>query len=308
MENDSFDDVDQLGAYLKDTKATDKLRKSTIAEARAKIETLRTDAGAWASLDRGTVADRLLELVGPESSDTADQPDQAGRAVQQGSLNLCGPAAFFQFVIKRDPLMFAVYATDMFNTGLGSLGSLSVTPSADITSADYGALLPRMTSGVCPQADWMVLGALRNSTDAFWAGTFRGDPRQEIAAGTRPSEIADWMKQTGLYSSVANEANWMTSAGVPHAEGLSMAAGSDIAALINADLIRAARNLPAGSSWPMTDFPNHWVTVIGEPAKDVAKDAVFFNIWTWGDALALEVPTAAFIANYYGAIKATVAT
>ncbi|MFL6617659.1 MAG: hypothetical protein ACJ8MH_03615, partial [Povalibacter sp.] len=158
--------------------------------------------------------------------------------------------------------------------------------------------------GICPQADWMVLGALLNSTNAFWTGTFVGNPEQELAAGTRPDEITDWLNQTGLYAQVTNEANWMTSAGIPHATDLPTQEGADVAALINADLIRAARNLPSDSSWPMTEFPNHWVIVLGECSKDVTRDAVFFNIWSWGESHVLEVPMDKFVQNYYGAIKA----
>jgi hypothetical protein len=301
-----FDDADKLGIFIYDSKAFDKLRRSTIAGARAIVESFRVrgDAGAWPSLDRSQVADRLLALLGSASGDEADTPDEAGRAIQQGSMNLCGPAAFFQFVIKRDPVMFATYATDLFDIGQGSLGSLAIVPSDDLRLADYASLLPNMTSGVCPQADWMVLGALRNSTGVFWTGSFHGDPEQELAAATRPEELADWLTQTGLYSDVTNEANWMQSAGYPHAADLPLGEGADVAALINADLIRAARNLPPSSSWPMTEFPNHWVVVLGETVKYVTKDAISFNIWSWGESHILAVPIDAFIQNYYGAVKA----
>jgi hypothetical protein len=301
----AFDDADELGAFLQDSKGSDKLRKSTIADARALVEDFRNrdGAGEWPALDRNTVADRVLELLGPESSDETGNADAAGRALFQGSMNLCGPAAFLAFVIKRDPLMFATYTTDLFDTGEGALGLMRIVPGDDIRLADYAGYIPRMTSGVCPQADWMVMGALRNSTDAFWTGSFHGDPEQELAAGTRPAELAEWMEQSGLYADVRNEANWMQSAGYPHAAGLPLWEGADVAALINSDLINAARNRPASSAWPLTEFPNHWVIVLGETAKDVTKDAVFFNIWSWGESHVLDVPIDAFVQNYYGAVK-----
>ena len=43
----AFDDADQLGTFLQDSKASDKLRRSTIADARALVEEFR---------NRGTVA------------------------------------------------------------------------------------------------------------------------------------------------------------------------------------------------------------------------------------------------------------
>src|SRR5450432_3943110 len=240
----AFDDADQLGNFLNDTKSFDKVRKSSIADARTAVEAFRNDGngGAWPSLDKNTIADRLLELIGPESSDVADQPDSAGRLIQQGAMNLCGPAAFFQFVIKRDPVAFANFAGALYATGTASLGSLTVTPGDDIRNADYATFLERMGGSVCPQADWMVMGALRNATNAFWTGSFQGSPDESLAAGTRPGELADWLTQTGLYANVLDEANWMQSAGVPHATNLPTVAGTDVAALINANLIRAARN------------------------------------------------------------------
>ena len=303
----AFDDADQLGQLLQDAKASDKKRFSTIADARNLVEEFRghTDAGAWPSLDRNTVADRLQELLVPANGDDATLPDVAGRALQQGSMNLCGPAALFHMVIKRDPMMFATHATQLFDTGSASLGSLQVAPGDDIVKADYASFLPRMTSGVCPQADWMVLGALRNSTNAFFTGSFHGDPDQELAAGTTPGALADWLNQTGLYSSVQNQANWLQNAGIPHAEGLSLTDGVDIIPMINTNLIRSARNLPSSSSWPRSEFPNHWVVLLGEVIKDVTKDAVFFNIWTWGESENLDVPQSAFVDNYYGEIVAT---
>jgi hypothetical protein len=303
----AFDDTEQLGQLLKDTKGGDKKRFSTIADARSLVEEFRsrTAESAWPSLDRSNVADRLLELIGPESGDDSSTSDVAGRAMQQGSMNLCGPAAFFHLVIKRDPLMFATYATQLFDFGTASLGTLQVVPGDDIVKADYSSFLPRMTNGICPQADWMALGALRNSTNAFFTGSFHGDPTQELSAGTTPAELAHWLVQTGLYLSVKNQANWMQSVGIPHAEGLSLSEGVDVLPLINANLINKARNLPSDTNWPLTEFPNHWVVLIGEVMKDVTKDAVFFNIWTWGRKEILDVPLSAFVQNYYGELIAT---
>lgn len=158
--DDVFDDVDQLGMMLHDTKSFDKERRSTIADGRTLVEEFRdrNETGAWPSLDRAQVADRLLELIGPDSSDESGTADAAGRAIRQGSMNLCGPAAFFQFVIKRDPLMFAICATELFDSGTGTLGALMIAPGDEIRLANYAGFLPRMAPGICPQADWMVLG------------------------------------------------------------------------------------------------------------------------------------------------------
>lgn len=299
-----FDDADELGARLEDGKAFDKLRVSTIAEARSIIDSFVAEegGGAWPSLDRAEVGARLLELIGPESSDQEGSRDEAGRAMLQGALNLCGPAAFFQSVIKRDPVMFANYATNLFNSGEGDLGNLHVAPSSDIVSTIYADLLPRMNGSICPQADWMVLGALRNSTNAFWTGSFQGTPEEVFAAGTRPGELAEWLEQTGLYRSVSNEANWMQRAGIPHATNLPLFDGNDTAVLIHSNLIKRAKHEVPDSNWPLTEFPNHWVMLLGEAMQNVTDGSMFFNIWSWGSRQILQVPQDAFLENYYGAV------
>jgi hypothetical protein len=303
----AFDDADQLGQYLQDTKGSDKKRMSTIAAARAVVQQFRgnTAAGAWPSLDRETVAMRLLELLGPDEASQSDAIDTAGAAIQQGAMNLCGPAAALHALIKRDPLSFANYATQLFDSGAGTIGAWQVVPDASIVNANYAAYLPSMGFAVCPQADWMILGALRNSTNAFLTGSFEGDPAQTLSAATTPAALTDWLTRTGIYATVRNEANWMQPAGIPHAQGLPLNEGVDVIPLINANLINYARNLPSDTSWPLTEFPDHWVVLIGEVMQDVTKDAVFFNIWTWGEQQILEVPTAAFVDNYYGAVIAT---
>jgi hypothetical protein len=60
-------------------------RSTDLPLAIAKINAFRskTNAGAWTNLDRAAVADRLIDLV--------NDPDK----VNQGSIGVCGPAAFF---------------------------------------------------------------------------------------------------------------------------------------------------------------------------------------------------------------------
>lgn len=303
----AFDDADELGQYLTDTKGSDKRRVTSIADARGIVEQFGagTSGGAWPSLDRQVVATRLLDLLGPDENSQPEGADLAGAAVLQGAMNLCGPAAFFRVIIKRDPVMFAAYATQLFENGAARIGGLEVTPSQSIVEATYSSYVPSMGGDVCPQADWMVLGALRNSSNSFLTGTFTGDPDEKIAAATTPGTLASWLEQAGIYASVSNEANWMQPAGIPHGQGLSLAEGVDAIALINTDLMSHDVAPPPPCSWPMTEFPNHWVIVVGEVVQDVQQGFVYFNIWTWGQQHIMQVPQSAFVDNYYGAIIAT---
>lgn len=290
----AFDDVDQLDQLLDDAKAGDTVAVSDVADAKAVIDGFRTSGATspWKSLSRSEVADRLAQLVGDP------------RLTQQGALNLCGPAAFFSQWAKRDPVAFANFATQLFDTGVAQLGSLRVAPGQDLMTQNYSDMLQRMGGSVSPQADWMILGAVRNSTDVFWQGSWTGDPNQQLSALTRPEELASWFQATGTYAKVDNQANWMTLAGIPHALDLNLLEGVDIALLIHLNLIKASQGNPPDTNWLMNQFPNHFVVLLGPVVQDVQTKDILLTIWTWGGVLKLRVKQQDFLDNYYGAVIA----
>jgi hypothetical protein len=293
--NENFDDVAQLDQQLSDERSTDTTTFSSVSDAQSAVSDFKGRSGAspWSTLNRAEVAGRLNDVV--------SNP----RLIQQGALNLCGPATFMCMWCGRDPVGFAKYATTLFENGSASIGSLQVAPSSALLSQDYGAMKTRMGADVSPQADWMFLGALRNSTDVFWQGTWTGDPSAKLSAMTRPEELTSWLQATGIYASVDNQANWATLKGIPHATGLSLTQGTDIALLVNMNLINAAENRPKDSDWLMNQFPNHYVMLVGEVVLSVDQTTVHLSIWSWGQTmLDLHIPQQDFLNNYYGAVIA----
>lgn len=307
--------------YFKDTintsdsRSQDTLALSTAADAVSVIDAFRSSSATspWTSLDRTKVADRLTQIV------------QNPRTISQGSLNLCGPAAFFNVVASRHPVAVAQAATTLFDTGAADLGGLHIAPKSDLISTDYSSMVSKMTHGVTEQADWMLLGALRNSTAVFWQPDWRGNPDQELAGMTRPEEMASWFNATGFFSKVNDGGKWATNPGIPNAENLPTYPGNDNAILINTNLLGAAQKAtptadpgekptlsPAGfdsdHSFLLDMFPNHWVVLVSEVGGGLYADPsggyyVTLSIWTWGDTYTdLWVPQKDFIANYYGAV------
>jgi hypothetical protein len=308
------DDID-----LNDTRKQDTVAYSTSADAIAVVDAFRssTASSPWTSLDRTQVADRLTQIV--------SEP----RVIAQGSLNLCGPAAFFNIVALRHPLAVAEAATSLFDTGSANIGGLHIEPSSALTSADYAAMVTLMVHGITPQADWMLLGALRNTTNVFWQPAWRGDPDQELAGATRPEELASWLRSTGLFTSVVDGGKWASNPGIPNAENLATSVGNDNALLINTNLLAAAMvavATPAGQpptlrsagidsadhTFLLSAFPNHWVTLLNGIASSPYPDPqgghyVLLSLWTWGRSyLSLWVPQRDFLDNYYGAVNAFV--
>jgi hypothetical protein len=231
--------------------------------------------------------------------------------------------------IARDPVGFIKFATTLFDTGQSAVGSMNFAPGSDLVGQDYNAMQAKM-SVVSAQADWMVMGAIRNSTNVFWQGTWAGDPAQMLAGLTRPEEVTSWLQATGIYSQVSNQANWAATKGIPHATGLNLLPGTDIILLINVNLIKAANGSPVDANWLLNQFPNQYIVLLTQMVQNVTTQNIEFVPWSWGGKLVsnrvnsiatppplggtwddanqgkyLSVPMQAFLDNYYGAIIAT---
>lgn len=300
----AFDDLDQLDALLTDTRANDTRTVSDIDAARDVIAAFRDGegSGSWIGLDRTEVADRLRDLI--------DNP----RLIRQGALNLCGPAALLLMWNSRDPLGFATFATTLYESG-SDLGSLAIAPKDALLAQDYSNL----STGTYG-ADWMLLSAIRNTDQPFWQSSWVGDPQQTLAGLTRPEELADWLRATGIYDQVSDEGNWASPAGIPHATGIEFREGRDVALLINTNLLHDARRSAAAidDQFLLNLFPNHYivglnnisVAVMDGPAGEdgvpkFRKDDVLLSIWSWGEnSFDLAVPPQSFLDNYYGAVIA----
>lgn len=287
--DDWFTDAQSLGTGEPSAKTV-----STKNEAKAIVQAFRAPraGGAWRSLDRKQVADRLDRLI--------DDP----RLFNQGQLNLCGPASFCTVWAQRDPKAFARFATTLFDTGAASInGKLAVHPSDALRNQDYAAMRAKMFS-ITEQADWMVMGALRNNSDALFV--WDGDPDQKMAGITFPDEIIAWMNATGLYSSVDNQvgnrATSLSSKGYQAAENLPIE-GADIICLIQANMV--AKRINAGTAPGfLACFPNHWIVLRGPVQQLVTNKRVTFPLWSFGkDWTDLDVDDAElFASSYYGSI------
>ena len=237
-------------------------------------------------LNHQDVSNRLIELI--------NQPD----LIEQGSLNLCGPAAFFYFLLNRDPKMFAQYVSSLFATGQGTLGRLSITPDDDLKNQTY------QSSWGSPSADWMAMSALRD--DSNWLIDYEGTPQETISAATTAGDVKTWMKNTDLYTKVRNEGNWVSKKGLAHAKGLDVKK-HDNALLINAHILsNAATARKKSNEYILKAFPNHWVCLKTPVTENNGE--VMFDCWSWGSIYSVKLPTSTFEANYYGAVIGELAT
>jgi hypothetical protein len=280
---------------------------STKQEARARIAALRAGTGTspW-KIARDALSDRLEELV--------EDPD----LVDQDALNLCGPAALLRVWLVEDPLAVVQFASTLYERGAAFLGGLRIEPGPDsLIQHDYATLKalveaqrppPAPFRAFCPVAEWMVLGAIRDSENV--AFDFEGLP-DELLAGpsglTTPGEIEVWLEAIGLYDEIREEANIFFTKGLAHARGLRPGA-RDVLLLINAHMLRKVDGvLPRKSGdFLVNAFPNHWV-VLTTPITETPDGHVEFSCWSWGLSLDVSVTKKTFEANYYGALIARLA-
>jgi hypothetical protein len=263
---------------------------STISDALVEIDGFesRNDfpSPPW-KLDRAMVASRLKELVNTPTK------------IQQGDLNLCGPAVFFLLWCKRDPLAFSRYCINLFEQGSSAIGSLNVIPGSDLRNQDYEKVTPRMNL-LCPQAEWLSMSALRDSENAVL--DFEGTPEEDVSGITTPAEIKNWLDETKCYQSVQDEGNYATNPGLEQAKKLRPDLGQDIVMLINANLIPGSKISPFDIITGR--FPNHYILL--DSPIEFSGDQVSFTFWTWGMLQPkAEINKDIFDRNYFGAVIAS---
>ncbi len=157
----------------------------------------------------------------------------------------------------------------------------------------------------------MMLSAIRNATEPFWQPEWEGDPDQMLAGLTRPEELADWMRLTGIWSGVEDAGRWASNPGIPNATSLLVAEGTDTAMLVNSNLVRESQVLdssrrPAAHDWsPGQYFPNHWVVLLSEVTPSVDQTTLDLTVWTWAGRRRLRAPQRVFLDNYFGTVGAT---
>lgn len=240
--------------------------------------------GAW-RLDRAAVAERLHRLV--------DSPD----LIRQGGLNLCGPAALFQVWLRGDPVAAVTYAVRLFEEGEARLGAVSVSASAGLRRHAY---LERR----CPSADWMMMAALRDSSNRFVRYTRPGGLREAVAAITMPGALRRWLAGIGLFATVRDETSLMLRKGFRHASQLPVGAGREVVALVAQEMFRTPTSpLPRARDFVASLVPNHWV-ILTAPVTRVGDGRVRLRFWSWGAQYVAEVAESRFRRCYYGALVA----
>ena len=238
------------------------------------------------NVTRASVVSDLTTLV--------NDPD----LVHQGQLNLCGPAATIRTVLRRDPKLVVEATINLVESGKGRFGRRLIEPGADLRNQRF------QTSWNCHAAEWVIMSSLRD--DENWLLDFEGTPEDDLSGATTPGEIQDWLDETGLYSSVKDQANLVINEDTTHAMNLTVNNNTDNILLIHSHLLRGATAVSNKKSdeFILQSFPNHFVIL--ESNVTLTSGKVKLDVWSWGSLYTIDVPKATFEANYYGAVIAKI--
>jgi len=253
---------------------------------------LRLNGGPFAfkNLSAGQVTAGIRERAGEK----AYLIDQAGTS-------LCGPACFIYWVASDMPRVYAKYIQDLFRTGKGRIGDLTVEPSTSCKNFD-----PQVESGdleVPHPTDWIALASLRDSSNLFRAYDEVDD---EVAGITMPRTLQSWFKKAGYRDSVNTTIEKNRRGDVyshQRLEDLKEASrlvqnGYRVNLLIDGKMLNGNQ----GSSW----LPNHWVALLApvdfrETSGGSSLDA---QIYTWGRKRRFTTSVDVFLGNFWGLVAA----
>jgi hypothetical protein len=207
-------------------------------------------------------------------------------------VNLCGPAAMFTTLCRDNPVKYAKFACELFDTGHAWLGTLEVSPSVNLRVAD-----PQFTAKL-NAADWIVLASIRDSENTL---TDFSTVDAGFGGITLPGALEDWYIAAG-YSDVIEECNVWFNKDEEHARWANRlrSQGYRISLFINMQMLYEATQ----NDW--SSIPTHWINLT---SPMLITSNVTFTCFTWGQghynvpqggALTLD----GFLRNYYGFVAA----
>lgn len=234
--------------------------------------------GMFYALPRASIARGLRERVtNPKSLD-------------QNQASLCGPAAFLYCLLNCRPDLFATYVIDLYLTGEGRIGDLTITPST-------GCLSFHSNPSKIADVDWVALASLRDSENLWFQYS---SPNDTASGATAPYVLAKWFEKAG-FPGVVNETNAYFSKGLPTllTGNLQAFAGGHVCLLVNDNMLNDYQE--------SSMFCNHWVVL--QQLTSYADDDIRFSVYTWGSIrpvppLGKKMSRDDLSGNFYGYVSA----
>ncbi|MBX3331910.1 MAG: hypothetical protein KF722_16005 [Nitrospira sp.] len=240
----------------------------------------------WLHLNRSKVAAAIADRI--------NNPDGA----QQGGNGLCTVAAFINVWAQDAPDSYAAFATALFDNASANLApdqmgrGLRIKVTNALLEADYNRIATRMTEKKFPvpsQADWMVMSAIRDSSNVVTP--FTGDPDDWVSHvlgdGSFSSELDTWLRNAGAWGGgVIRVSNDLLTATLEEAKRL--------------EPIRSRCLLEIDVGMLNNSTGGHTV-VLRSPITQTPDGVVTLKVWSWAGLRDVRVTKEKFEDTYHGA-------
>ena len=245
-----------------------------------KFSNEKSTAAAFPKISRQEIVEGLKQRI--------DSP----HLINQGTSSLCGPSAILYNLAKDRPKQYVQFATDLFNTGRGIIGTLKIKAGNDLKAY-------KPPQGEIHAVDWMTAASIRDSENWFFDYQ---SVKDEFAGITMPNAIENWFKKVG-YTDVKNVTNvWFIKSEKTAKEASDLfAKGYRVCLFISANM------LDANSQTDKSLTPDHWVVLTS--TMQLQANKVSFSVFTWGKGK-FSVPESGtlsmsdFLDNFYGYVAA----
>ena len=155
-----------------------------------------------------------------------------------------------------------------------------------------------------PQADWMLMAALRDSTNRALRYSRPGGPTEAAAAITLPGAVRTWLTATGRFADVVDETSLVRRKPFAHALQLAPAPDRDVLLLVAQEMFgRPETRWRRARDRVRSVLPNHWV-ILRTPVRPHGEDRVDFRFWSWGGEHRALIERSRFERCYHGSVTA----
>ena len=234
----------------------------------------------FARIERQDVVDGLRDRI-------ADPSKQ-----DQSAASLCGPAVLLYCVLEEHPEIYTQYVIDLYKTGEGRLGKLTVKPSA-------GCRAYQPPKNKIHPVDWIAMASLRDSENTLLDYSSADD----TAAGiTMPHTLASWFSKLG-WRGVRNITNVFFVKGRSDVDACAREFDSDrrVCLFISMQMLDPLKFAHRSVT------PDHWVVLTKR--MTVQKDMLNFGVYSWGKLIDVPrtgaYPLSGFYRNFYGYVSST---
>lgn len=212
--------------------------------------------------------------------------------INQGPLNLCGPAAYLYLLAKNDPDGYAQVAIDLVIKGKASYNGLNFIPHLDMFDSEAIVIKKIEVNGVKEEViirmnpvDWITMSSLRQTENLLFP--YNPIHEFEFSAITTHWEMTSWVEDiNNIKDEIISGSPGVTALNDLYHSGKQVLLLIDVGRFLGGITKEKGKGSAKGFEEKMTAlfsplFGNHYA-VIESPIEVFGSKQYRLTIWTWG--------------------------